>query len=285
MSGTLVLCATPIGNLGDTSSRLAEALDSADVVFAEDTRRTRILVDHLGISVRLESYHAGNEGAQEARLAKLLGEGAVVALVTDAGMPSVSDPGTGAVRVARAVGAAVTVVPGPSAVVAALAASGLAAERFVFEGFLPRKGAYRRRRLEDLRSEERTVVLFAAKNRVVEDLAALAASCGGNRQVVVCRELTKVHEEIWSGSVDEAVAEWTRRQPRGEFTIVVAGRASDEVGVSEAVAEVVLRMAEGVPMSDAVKKVADAIGVRRRRLYEAVLREQPEYQKRDDSGE
>ena len=276
MSGILVLCGTPIGNLGDASTRLGKTLAGANVVFAEDTRRARILIDHLGVTARLESYFAGNEAVQEERLRGLLEDGATVALITDAGMPSISDPGVGAVRVARAAGATVSVVPGPSAVVAALAGSGLASERFAFEGFLPRKGQERADRIADLTSEARTIVLFSAKSRVIDDLEALAEALGADRQVTVCRELTKLHEEFWSGSLESALAEWREREPKGEFTMVVAGRPSGTVGLQEAVADAVGRMATGMAMSDAVRAVADDVGIRRRRLYEAVLRQQAE---------
>lgn len=271
MTGTLLLCATPIGNLGDASPRLAETLAAADVVFAEDTRRARILLDHLGVSARLESYFAGNESKRAGRLEALLQSGATVALITDAGMPSISDPGVSAVRVARELGAAVSVVPGASASLAALAVSGLPAERFVFEGFLPRKGSERSERLADLKAESRTIVVFCAKNRVVEDLSALGEALGDDRAVTVARELTKIHEEIWAGTLRQAVVEWTSRPPRGEFTLVIAGRPPASLGLSEAVLDVMARVSSGDAMSDAVRTVADSLGVRRRALYEAVL--------------
>lgn len=273
MTGRLVLCGTPIGHLGDASPRLGEVLGQADVVFAEDTRRARVLLDHLGVATVPQSYFAGNEAGRRARLALWLEQGATVALLADAGMPTVCDPGFSAVREARRVGAAVSVVPGPSAVVAALAVSGLPSERFAFEGFLPRKGGERSRRLEELAAESRTIVLFSPTARVRADLSSLATVLGGGRRVTVVRELTKAHEEVWSGTLEEAEAEWQRRPPRGEFTLVIAGWPGSTTPMGHAVAEVAARKAEGEPMSQAVRTVADALGLGRRALYEAVLKE------------
>ena len=266
------MCGTPIGHLGDASPRLAGTLEAADAIFAEDTRRARVLLDHLGVSTRPESYFAGNESRRSARLAWLLEQGATVALISDAGMPAVADPGLTAVRVARRVGADVSVVPGPSALVAALAVSGLASERFVFEGFLPRKGRDRVKRLEVLAAEARTIVLFSATARVTTDLSALAGILGGDRRITVARELTKAHEEVWSGTLAQAIGEWTRRNPRGEFTLVVEGWPGSATPMETAVREVMDRVAEGDPMSEAVRRVADGLGLGRRALYEAALK-------------
>jgi 16S rRNA (cytidine1402-2'-O)-methyltransferase len=272
MSGLLILCATPIGNLSDVSPRLRETLAAADLVLAEDTRRARQLLNHLEVSARLESYFAGNEHARKPLVEQTLAAGSTIAFITDAGMPAVSDPGMSAVRVARGVGADVSVVPGPSAALAALAVSGLPSERFVFEGFLPRKGAERTNRLAELSEEIRTMILFVATSRVVADLSDLGAVVGGGREVVVCRELTKRYEEVWAGTIDEAVVEWTERDPRGEFTVVVAGRTGDRPVMDVAVEDVQARVASGEPLSDAVRIVAESLGVRRRALYELVLR-------------
>ena len=272
MTGRLVLCATPIGHLGDASQRLADVLEEADVIFAEDTRRARVLLDHLGVITRPQSYFAGNEAARARRLAVLLEAGATVVLLADAGMPTVCDPGFTAVRVARRMGAVISVVPGPSAVVAALAVSGLPSERFAFEGFLPRKGGERSRRLEQIAGESRTIVLFSPTARVRADLSALAAVLGGGRQVAVVRELTKAHEEVWSGTLEGALAEWTGRAPRGEFTLVIAGWPGSTTPMEHAVGEVMMRTGDGEPMSEAVRTVAEGLGLGRRALYEAVLR-------------
>ncbi len=272
MTGRLVLCATPIGHLGDASPRLADALAEADVILSEDTRRARVLLDHLGVGTRPESYHAGNEADRSVRLAHLLEEGASVALISDAGTPAVADPGLSAVRIARRVGAEVSVIPGPSAVVAALAVSGLPSERFVFEGFLPRRGKERSARLSALVAEIRTIVLFSAKARVVQDLSALAGALGDDRRITISRELTKAHEEVWSGTLGEAVEEWSRRRPLGEFTLVVQGSPGRATPIEMAVGEINARIEGGEPMSEAVRRVADGLGMSRRTLYEAVLR-------------
>ena len=224
MSGRLILCATPIGNLSDVSQRLRSTLEGADKVYAEDTRRTKTLLRHFGIERSLRSYFAGNEDDRAAEIAAAVTGGLTVALVTDAGMPTIADPGHSAVKAALAAGAEVTVVPGPSAVTAALAVSGLPSERFVFEGFLPRKGKARRERLMALAGERRTIVVFAAPSRLARDLESLRTSLGSDRAIAVTRELTKLHEEVWRGSLAEAVAQWAGDGvARGEFTLVVAG--------------------------------------------------------------
>jgi 16S rRNA (cytidine1402-2'-O)-methyltransferase len=268
--GTLILCAGPIGNLGDAPPRLAEALRSAAVVYAEDTRRARILLGHLGVSRPLRSYFTGNEAERAPELARRLEAGETVALLTDAGMPTISDPGLSAVRAALGVGAAVTGIPGPSAVTLAVALSGLPAERFTFEGFLPRKGAARTGRLASLASEPRPMVFFSAPARLAADLEALAAALGAGRVCAVCRELTKVHEEVWRGTLGEAAGHWAETPARGEVTLVVEGAP-----VSLPDGEVAVRLVEemvrrGATVSDACRTVAASTGVARRVLYEAV---------------
>jgi 16S rRNA (cytidine1402-2'-O)-methyltransferase len=224
MPGTLILCATPIGNLDDVSTRLNDALASADVILAEDTRRTSKLLHALGVTTPMRSYFAGNEQARNAELVRHLSDGATVALVSDAGMPVVSDPGASAVGAAVTVGAVVTAVPGPSAPVTALAISGFDGDRFVFEGFLPRKGAVRATRLASIAADSRTTVIFCATRRVGVDLAELADLVDDERQIVVTRELTKLHEEVWRGTVREAAAEFSDdTKNRGEFTVVGHG--------------------------------------------------------------
>lgn len=270
MSGVLILCATPIGNLGDMSERLADTLREADVVFAEDTRRSRVLLESAGASVPLRSFFVGNEQARHDELVERLRSGQTVALVTDAGTPAISDPGLTAVRAAREAGAQVTAIPGPSAVTTALAVSGLPSDRFVFEGFLPRKGAARTKRLEMLAGEERTIVVFVAPNRLLHDLESLAAALGSDRPVVVTRELTKLHEEIWDGTLADAVTEWREREPRGEFTLVVGGAPPKEPDLDAAVAMARGLMADGVSAADAARRVSKETGVPRRLLYEAL---------------
>ncbi len=274
MPGRLFICATPIGNLGDVSSRLVETLSKADVVFAEDTRRVRKLLTHLGLAKPVQSYFVGNEGARAAELADRLEAGETVALVSDAGVPGIADPGLTAVRVARKVGAAVSAIPGPSAVTTALAASGMPGDRFVFEGFLPRKGADRAARLAAIAAEERTVVLFAAKRRLGEDLADLAASAGPDRAVVVTRELTKMHEELWWGTLAEAARHWGGEAPLGELTLVIAGAEPALPDVDAALEDVVRARAGGAPLSGAVREAARRHGVDRGELYDRALAEE-----------
>ncbi len=270
--GRLIICATPIGNLGDASPRLAATLESADVVFAEDTRRSGQLLVALGVHKPLRSYFVGNEHRRGEELAGRLSQGEIVVLITDAGTPAVADPGLSAVRVARQVGAEIAVVPGPSAVTAALAVSGLSADRFVFEGFLPRKGSARTERLVRLAAEDRTIVLFAATRRVGDDLAALGASLGHDREVVVGRELTKMHEEVWAGTLAEAAERWSGDAARGEFTLVVAGAPAPVGDLDAALAEVATARREGASLSAAVRDAAQRHGVRRRELYELAVR-------------
>jgi len=271
VAGNLILCATPIGNLGDASARLQAELAGADLIYAEDTRRTAKLLAALDVATEVRSYFIGNEEHRARELAGRLEAGASIALVTDAGMPSIADPGLSAVQAALDVGAVVTVVPGPSAVTAALAVSGLPAERFVFEGFLPRKGADRRSRLAAIAREERTAVLFSAKNRIARDLGDLVETLGVDRPVVVTRELTKVFEEVWRGTLGGAADHWSAVEPRGEFTLVIGGAMPQPPDLDAAVAEANAAIGAGESMKDAVRRIASESGVGRRDLYEAVL--------------
>jgi 16S rRNA (cytidine1402-2'-O)-methyltransferase len=272
MAGTLTLCGTPIGNLQDLSERVRDTLASADLIFAEDTRRTAKLLSHLGVSVPMKSFFAGNEKGRLDLLRKELDAGASVVLVSDAGMPVVSDPGASAVAVAVEVGALVCVVPGPSAVVTALAVSGFDGDRFVFDGFLPRKGSERTRALERIGEEQRTTVLFAAPSRVASDLADLAVVSNPERRVVVTRELTKMYEEIWRGTLLEAADHWgTDGTTKGEFTLVVEGAPERDVSIGDAADAVRALIAQGSSTSDAVRTIATDFGVRRRELYELIL--------------
>jgi 16S rRNA (cytidine1402-2'-O)-methyltransferase len=221
----------------------------------------------------MRSYFAGNEAQRAVELRERLEAGSVVALVTDAGMPTVSDPGLSAVRLALGVGAELSVVPGPSAVSAALAVSGLASERFVFEGFLPRKGGDRTRRLTDIAAEARTVVLFSAPSRVGRDLEDLERVLGADRQIAVTRELTKLHEEIWHGTLFDAARRWpSGAKALGEFTLVIAGADPAVVDPGMLLSEVDAAQAQGSSRSDAVRAVAKKHGVSRRALYDAALR-------------
>jgi 16S rRNA (cytidine1402-2'-O)-methyltransferase len=269
--GHLYVCATPIGNLGDVSERLRETLGNVDVLYAEDTRRTAKLLAHLGLSIPMRSLFSGNESARTAELLGHLKSGERVALVSDAGMPSISDPGADAVRRAREAGMAITVVPGPSAVTVALALSGFAADRFVFEGFLPRTGRERRRRIQLIAGEERPVVVFASPHRLASDLEDLAKALGGEREIVVNRELTKMHEEVWSGSLSKAVEHWGEARVRGELTLVIAPGTPDAGGLDEAVAHAKALMDAGGAVSSAAREAAKLTGQSRRAIYEALI--------------
>jgi 16S rRNA (cytidine1402-2'-O)-methyltransferase len=272
MNGRLVICATPIGNLDDASPRLQATLASADVVFAEDTRRTGKLLERFGIDAELRSFFVGNEADRSVEMRSRLEQGETIALVSDAGMPAISDPGVAAVRAARSVDAVVSVIPGPSAVTSAVAASGLGGDRFVFEGFLPRGGDDRKRRIDAIAAEDRPVVLFSAPGRVAADLADLAGAAGSGRTVVVAREMTKLHEEIWSGTLEDAIRRWSEVvEPRGEFTLVLESRPIEPPDMPAALVAVEERIADGERLSNAVREVAADNGVSRRILYEAAL--------------
>jgi 16S rRNA (cytidine1402-2'-O)-methyltransferase len=271
--GVLVLAATPIGRADDAPPRLVSELAGAAVIAAEDTRRLGRLAAELGVEVkgRVTSYFDGNEAARTPGLVERLLAGDRVVLVTDAGMPSVSDPGYRLVAAAVAAGVTVTAVPGPSAVLTALAVSGLPVDRFCFEGFLPRKAGERARRLEALAAEERTLVFFEAPHRTEAALEALAAAFGPGRPAAVCRELTKTHEEVRRGPLAELVT-WAGEGVRGEVTIVVSGAgpvsvANDPGSLRDAVAAI---EAGGEPRKDAIKTVAARAGVAKRTVYDAV---------------
>lgn len=275
--GTLVLAATPIGRAGDAPPRLAEELAGADVVAAEDTRRLRRLTTDLQITLggRVVSYFEGNEQARTPQLLDALLAGERVVLVTDAGMPSVSDPGYRLVAAAVAADVPVTAVPGPSAVLTALAVSGLPVDRFCFEGFLPRKAGERSRRLAALAAEERTLVFFEAPHRTAAALGAMAEAFGGERPGAVCRELTKTHEEVRRGGL-AALADWAADGIRGEVTIVVEGApggpdlATDPASLRAAVAE---EEADGATRKDAILTVARRAGLPKREVYDVVHRD------------
>jgi 16S rRNA (cytidine1402-2'-O)-methyltransferase len=272
--GRLLVCATPIGNLGDVSDRLRDALRAADVVYAEDTRRTATLLRHVEARPAVRSLFVGNEASRTEDLLGALGEGLTVAIVSDAGMPAVSDPGSGAVKKAREAGYPVTVIPGPSAVTTAVALAGFGADRFVFEGFLPRKGGERSERLARLATEDRPVVIFVSPHRLVSDLEAIAAVTGPDREIAVTRELTKLHEEVWVGPVAEAIEGWSGREAKGEFTVVVAPAPVERPPVESAIGEARDLVAAGSSPSEAAKRVAAATGVSRRSIYQALIKDQ-----------
>jgi len=272
MSGSLSVVATPIGNLGDLSPRAADVLRDADLVLAEDTRHTGRLLAHIGSSVPQRSLHEHNERARVEEIVARIAGGDHVALVTDAGTPLVSDPGLVLVRACIAAGLEVVPIPGASAVLAALVASGLASDRVAFDGFLPRRGRARSQRLAELSEEPRTVVLFLSPHRADEDLEDLAEACGEDRPAALCRELTKLHEEVRRGPLGELRA-GVADGVRGELTLVIAGAPEPEVAAvdeDELVTAVAALVDGGLSTRDAVAQVAQEHGQRRRDVYAAV---------------
>lgn len=268
--GRLVVCATPIGNLGDISDRLRATLQTADLVYAEDTRRASKLLGHLGISVPVVSLFVGNEFSRSPEIVDAVASGSQVAIVSDAGMPTVSDPGAHAVSAVREAGLRVEVIPGPSAVTTAVALSGFGGDRFVFEGFLPRKGKERAARLQGIGNETRPVVLFASPNRLSDDLADLLAACAPDRLVAVTRELTKLHEESWVGSLSDAVSRWSG-ETRGEVTLVLGPTQEPEPSLDEAIIKARELVDSGESVSAAARQVSADTGVSRRDVYEALI--------------
>jgi 16S rRNA (cytidine1402-2'-O)-methyltransferase len=285
MTGRLVLVGTPIGNLGDISERAKSALAGADVIFCEDTRRTRRLLSALAIPApRLVRLDQNNEADLLDRVTQTIGEGATAVLVSDAGMPTISDPGAAVVRACAQAGLTVEVVPGPTAVDAALALSGLPASKFRFEGFLARKGRDRAAQLESIARDDMTTVVYEAPHRVVRTVADLATACGPDRPVAVVRELTKLHEEVWRGSLGEGADRLRAapEPPRGEWVLVIGGRGAAFAGPAsqhdgeakgtnvsdqDIVEAVRVRMGAGVARRQAVAEVASDLRVQKRRVY------------------
>ncbi|MDR5698801.1 16S rRNA (cytidine(1402)-2'-O)-methyltransferase [Agromyces aerolatus] len=267
----IILAATPIGNLGDASARLREALEEARVVASEDTRVTQRLLAGLGIAnrPRLIALHEHNERQKAGELVELARDTDLLVL-TDAGMPTVSDPGFPLVQAAIAADVEVTAIPGPSAVLTALAVSGLPTDRFAFEGFLPRKAGERTRRLTELAGDRRTLVFFEAPSRIAASLEALAEVFGGDRPAAVCRELTKLHEQVRRGTLAE-LAEWAVEGVRGEICLVVGGAAAEASDPESALARVQSLAASGTRLKDAAALVAAETGLGRRDLYERAL--------------
>ncbi|MEW2116939.1 16S rRNA (cytidine(1402)-2'-O)-methyltransferase [Streptomyces sp. NPDC005474] len=275
MTGTLVLAGTPIGDITDAPPRLAAELAGADVIAAEDTRRLRRLTQALGVQPkgRVVSYFEGNEAARTPELVEALLGGSRVLLVTDAGMPSVSDPGYRLVAAAVEKDVKVTAVPGPSAVLTALALSGLPVDRFCFEGFLPRKAGERLSRLRDVAEERRTLVYFEAPHRLDDTLAAMSEVFGADRRAAVCRELTKTYEEVRRGPLAE-LAEWAAEGVRGEITVVVEGapeKDGGELGAAELVRRVRVREEAGERRKEAIAAVAAEVGLPKREVFDAVV--------------
>lgn len=267
----IILAATPIGNLGDASRRLVEVLEAATIVAAEDTRVAQRLLAGLGVAnrPRLIALHDHNERDRAGELVELARDQDVV-LLSDAGMPTVSDPGFHLVEAAAAAGVAVTALPGPSAVLTALAVSGLPTDRFTFEGFLPRKQGERLSTLRTLAAEARTMVFFESPNRIAASLADIAAVFGDDRRVAVCRELTKLYEEVRRGGAAELAA-WAADGVRGEIVVVVAGAPARAADPETALEQVLALVAAGTRLKDAAAEVADATGLGKRDLYQAAL--------------
>jgi 16S rRNA (cytidine1402-2'-O)-methyltransferase len=274
MSGTLYVVATPLGNLEDLSPRAAATLTRVVAVAAEDTRHTKPLLAHVGSRAELVSFHAHSNDAALRRILHLLGSGKDVALVTDAGTPAVSDPGAVLVAAARARDVPVVTIPGPTAVAAALSVSGLPADRYVFLGFLPRKGGDRRRLLDVVAKSEWTVVLFEAPPRVADLLRDLAGACGAERRAVVARELTKVFEETRAGTLTELAGYYAEAPPRGEVTVLVAGTGKpvpeERAPAPDPEARARALLAQGMTRRDVAEQLAEETGITRNTAYRLV---------------
>ena len=270
MAGRLYVVGTPIGNLGDLSPRAAQTLAAVDFIAAEDTRVTRGLLNHLDIHKPLVSYYEHNARQKGPQIVERLLAGESAAIVTDAGMPCISDPGEQLVALCAQAGVETVVIPGPSAVVAALALSGLPTGRFAFEGFLPANKGERRRHLEAVAADDRTLIFYEAPHKAAATLADMAQILG-DRPLAVARELTKLHEEIWRTTLGEAAARYAQEPPRGELVLVVGGAekpAQEEVPLEEALAQVASLQAQGVPLKEAARQVAAATGLRKNQLYQ-----------------
>jgi len=271
-TGTLVLAATPIGDPRDAAPRLAQELATADVIAAEDTRRLKRLLADLGVtpSGTVLSYHEHNEASRTVELAERLRAGDRVVVVTDAGMPSVSDPGYRLVAAAVESDVRVTCVPGPSAVLMALAVSGLPVDRFCFDGFLPRKAGERARALAEVSDERRTMVFFEAPHRLAETLVAMRDAFGADRRAAVCRELTKTYEEVRRGTLAD-LASWAADGVKGEITVVVAGAEREVASIDDAVAGIRERVDAGERLKDVAADVARRTGLSKKALYDAAV--------------
>lgn len=271
--GTLYVVGTPIGNLEDITFRAVRILQSVDLIAAEDTRHTGRLLQHFQITTPQLSYHDHNRNSRIPELLEQLHQGKAIALVTDAGMPGISDPGYELVKACVEAGILVVPIPGPSAAFAALSAGGLPTDRFVFEGFLAVKGQERRERLESLAAETRTTILYEAPHRLRQTLQDLTDVLGTERQIVLARELTKLHEEFWRGNMGQAIAHYREREPQGEYTLVVAGipPAQPQLSEAEIKAELQQLMAQGISRSQASRQLAKLTAHSRRQLYQIAL--------------
>ena len=272
-AGTLYIVCTPIGNLEDMTVRAVRILQTVDLIAAEDTRHTGKLLHHFQIKTPQISYHEHNLTTRTSELLSKLQQGCSIALVSDAGMPGISDPGYELVKACADEAITVVPIPGASAVITALSASGLPSDRFIFEGFLPAKSQARRTQLESLRAESRTIVFYESPHRLRATLQDLADILGSDRAITLARELTKLHEEFWRGTVNEAIALYLKREPQGEYTIVVAGAESVQVVLSEAALKSELQslLDQGLSRSDASRQLAQQTSLPRRQIYQLAL--------------
>lgn len=280
MTGTLYLCATPIGNLEDMTFRVIRVLKEADLIAAEDTRNSIKLLNHFDIHTPMTSYHEYNKIEKGKALIEKLLEGTNIALITDAGMPGISDPGEELVRMAYEAGIPVTVLPGACACVTALTLSGLPTRRFSFEAFLPTDKKERKAELEELRTEQRTIVMYEAPHRLLRTLGDLLETFGENREITVLRELTKKHESRFHGTIREALEHYTNEEPKGECVLVIAGRPEEEIRAEQAEAWQELTLEEhvakyeasGMDRKEAMKAVAKERGISKRDVYQELLK-------------
>ena len=276
MAGMLYLVPTPIGNLGDISQRCRETLEKADFIAAEDTRVSLKLLNHLGIKKSLVSYYEHNKAFKGDKIVERILAGETCALVSDAGSPAISDPGEDLVKQCAEAGIVVCAIPGPCAAITALSISGQATGRFCFEGFLSTAKKSRREHLESLKKEQRTMIFYEAPHKLVTTLEDMAESFGADRPISLCRELTKLHEEVVRTTLGEAVAKYTENPPKGEFVLVVAGAAPEEkeaASETDIAARVQQLMAEGLSRKDAVKQTAKALDLPKNVVYDIALKE------------
>lgn len=274
MAGMLYLVPTPIGNLGDISERCREILSQADFIAAEDTRVTIKLLNYLGVKKSLVSYYEHNKAQRGGKILERILAGETCALVSDAGSPAISDPGEDLVRQCAEAGVLVSAIPGPCAVITALSISGLPTGRFTFEGFLSTAKKSRQSHLQDLISETRTMIFYEAPHKLLNTLKDMAEVFGGERRISLCRELTKLHEEVIRTTLEEAVARYTENAPKGEFVLVIAGAApaeKTEVTLEEAAQRVQFLMEEGLSRKDAVRQIAQETGLPKNAIYDAAL--------------
>lgn len=271
---TLYLVGTPIGNLEDMTFRAVRILQAVDLIAAEDTRHTGKLLQHFNIKTPQISYHQHNRITRLPELLERLKQGAAIALVTDAGMPGISDPGWEFVAACITHNISVIPIPGVTALITALTASGLATDRFIFEGFLPTKTKIRRDHLEFLKQESRTIILYESPHRLLQTLSDLAANLGSDRAIVLARELTKLHEEFWRGTLTEAIELYQKNQPKGEFTLVIAGVEKTETCLLSEVelkAELKALIAQGMTPSQASRQLAELTSLPRRQIYQLAI--------------